>query len=340
MRESDAAWLVADIGGTNLRFAIASPGVDGRPALRQVRSLSAAAFNSLVHATRSYLQGLDVEVQGAVVSVAGRVIDGAVRMTNLPWTINAIELAHALSLHCVEIVNDLAAAAAALPVLRADEAQLLWSSDPLRPRAGTRRCAIIGAGTGLGIAGAMIEGMRVRVLDTEGGHAAYAPQTAQEEAIAQALGIRFGRVSWERVVSGPGLANIYRALAGTGPDDATPTPELIVASAQDGTDVRGSLAVGLFSQAPAAVAGDCVLMQGAWDGVYLMGELLQVTRPWLDHPAFRSRFTDKGPFADSMESVPVRLITHTQPVLMGAACIAMTKYERALSVAPAAEALI
>ena len=325
MRITEPDWLVADIGGTNIRFGIANAGPSGSPALRQVQSLRVSEFGSLTEAVGNYLLNVDEHVKGAVFGVAGRVVGGVAQMTNLAWTINASELAQALTLDHVEIINDLAAAAAALPAMNVEDAQLLWPcATPVR-NVGIRRCAIVGAGTGLGIASAQISDDSVRVLDTEGGHTAYAPQTAQENAMAQALYARLERVSWECVVSGPGLVNVYRALQDDGIDSLEPTPEQIISHAHNGSDRRSNLAVALFSQALAAVAGDCVLMHGAWDGIYLMGELLKSTRPWLEHPDFRSRFMDKGPFAGAMANVPVRLISHSQPVLLGAACIALTK---------------
>lgn len=179
----------------------------------------------------------------------------------------------------------------------------------------------------------------VRVLDTEGGHAAYAPQSTQEDAIASGTmhalraGFMGARRQWTRtheLVCGVGYRRGRRFDTSSGANRCR--------RAQWHRPAQWS-SLGIFQpSAGATVAGDRVLMQGAWDGIYLMGELLQATRPWIESKEFRVRFTDKEPFADAMSKVPVRLITHIQPVLLGAACIALARSTQTPSVATVAAA--
>lgn len=318
-------WLVVDLGGTNMRLALAEPGADGQPRLLHLQSHAAAGFASAAEACRAYLDSCGATVRHALLCVAGRVRGRRVQMTNLPWLVDADALQRELGLERVALLNDLAAAAHALPLLQEDEAPLLWpcaNADAAAPAA-RRRHAVVGAGTGLGIALALVEDGHVQVLDTEGGQAAYAPENEEEAAVAQALRRRFDRVSWERVASGPGLAHLYAALADDGAAGDGCAPEEIVRRAREGHDARAERALRLFAQALAAVAGDAALMLGAWDGVYLVGGLPQATRAWLADPAFRARFAAKGSFSQALAEVPVRLVTHAQPVLLGAARVAL-----------------
>lgn len=315
----EPCWLVADLGGTNLRLALTQPGAVGRPALRQVTAMRALDFKSFDAAARAYLDTQGERVQGAVISVAGRVVDQRVVMTNLAWTLDARQIAAALQLAQVHLINDLAAVAAAVPVFDAIDAPPLWQGG--ERAAGTaprQRCVVVGAGTGLGMAGVSLGGAETRVIDTEGGHAAFAPETELEEIVGRHLRERHGRVSWERVVSGPGLMNVHAALAHL--DGASvASPEELLAAARAGQDARSDAAVRVFAGALAAVLGDAVLMHGAWDGAWLVGGLPQAVRPWLDTPECRARFLGKGSFAEAMRAVPARLVQHHQPGLLGAA---------------------
>jgi glucokinase len=320
---AEPVWLVADLGGTNLRLALARRGPSDKPVLDQIKTVRTSDFDSLAQAAADYLAVTGAHAQGAVISVAGRVINNMVHMTNLPWMISATRLAAELDLAQVQLVNDLGAAAAALPALTDADAPQLWPCTALPGATRPYRCVVIGAGTGLGIAGALLKGDTVHVLDTEGGHAGYVPENAQEDAVLRDLRAQFGRVSWERIVSGPGLMNLYRHLPPDSGQPAYASAEDVLAAALETGPTRSLTAVHLFCDALAAVAGDAVLMQGAWDGVYLMGSLPQAARPWLARAQCHGRFMAKGPFAAAMAAVPVRLITHPQPVLLGAACLAL-----------------
>ncbi len=323
MTEAPLPHLVADIGGTNLRLALATRRADGGVALSQMQSRAAQAYSSFEEAARLYLQDLGQPVATAVISVAGRVLGQQVRMTNLGWTLDAAQLAQSLRLERVHLINDLGAAAAAVPALTPDDSTLLWGGAG-KPGA-EQRIVVVGAGTGLGVAGASLGEGLTRISDTEGGHIAFAPETEQEERIHQRLRQRYGRVSWERLISGPGLMNIYAALHDEGQAVAPLSPEQILAAHDDELAVG---AVNVFCQALAAALGDAVLMHGAWQGAYLVGSLPQAVLPWLTSEACRARFCAKGPFAEAVAAVPVRLVRHAQPGLLGAACIALSSASR------------
>ncbi len=320
---STETWLVADLGGTHLRLALTDTPGDGRPALRELRTYRVAEATSLAQAGSRYLLDTGARAAGAVVCAAGRVLARTITLTNLSWRVNGAELEQAWAMRHVAVVNDLAGAASALAWLDEAEAPPLWPVSQV-PNAAERRCVVVSPGTGLGVAAArLLAAAQVEVFDTEGGHAGFAAQSDIEWELARAMQQREGsHISWEHWVSGPGLSRIHQALvvrSGRAAwNSGGRTPEQIVAGAASG-DAACEQALKLFAQALAAVAGDCVLMHGAWHGVYLMGALVQALRAhWVDH-AFRARFADKGPFAQAMAQVPVRLVVHPHPVLLGAA---------------------
>lgn len=320
---STETWLVADLGGTHLRLALTDTPGAGRPNLRDLRTYRAIEAPSLAAAGSRYLLDTGARATGAVVCAAGRVVRRTVELTNLAWRVDGFELEQAWAMRRVDVVNDLAGAASALPWLDEAEAPLLWPVSSMSS-ADERRCVVVSPGTGLGVAAArLLPAAQVEVIDTEGGHAGFAAQSDIEWELARAMQQREGsHISWEHWVSGPGLSRIHHALmsrsGAASSDNSKRSPEQIVADAASG-DAVCAQALGLFAQALAAVAGDCVLMHGAWHGVYLMGGLVQALHARWAEDAFRARFTDKGPFAQAMAQVPMRLVMHPHPVLLGAA---------------------
>jgi glucokinase len=161
------------------------------------------------------------------------------------------------------------------------------------------------------------------VLDTEGGHAAFAPTTPEEREVLRLLADRFGRVSNERLVSGPGLLNVYGALCVI--DGAAPvltTPAAVSAAATQGANPQAQRAIELLAGLLGAIAGDLVMTYGAWDGVYVAGGLVTVLLPWLKHERFRARFESKGRISESMVTVPTVAVINEQAGLVGAGAIA------------------
>jgi glucokinase len=324
--DPDARWLLADLGGTNVRFALADPRA-ARP-LRDdsVHRYKVRDFARFSDAARRYAEdtGLALPAQ-AVIAAAGPVDAEGVRMTNHPWQLDRAGLAAALGLRRLRLVNDFVALAACVPLLTDDEVDALpGPARPSPPVPGMPRVAVvIGPGTGLGMAGLVLDGHgRTTVLPTEAGHAGIAPADGVEDQLLQRLRDRFGgRVSRERLISGPGLQLLHAVLHGDGEAASAPAPEAIVQAADAG-DAAAGRTLDRFCGLLADACGDMVLALGAWDGVWLAGSLPLSLRSRLDAPAFRQRFEAKGRFAEVIRRVPLRQILHPLPGLLGAAALA------------------
>ena len=317
--------LLADIGGTNVRFGLAHPLLPAPLDMSSIRAYRVADFASLADATRRYLgeTGLKQATMHAVFAVAGRVVNGAVRMTNHPWNVSADETRQQLGLRSLHLVNDFAALGMGLTLLSSQDLQAIGAPGP--PTIGSaaeQTFAVIGPGTGLGVGGLLIRNGIASVLQTEGGHAGFAPVTALEMEILQRLQTRFGRVSNERLISGEGLVNLHSTLGEIDAVAVQPlSPEDIIAGAD--SDAACARTVATFCDLYGAIAGDLVLAFGAWDGVYLAGGLTTALLPWLLRGGFRQRFEDKGRFATAMAHVATLSIAHPYAGLLGAAAIAM-----------------
>ncbi len=312
--------LVSDIGGTNARFALADGAFAGLICIDTVREYPVAAFASLADAGRQYLDEQGAVVDSAVFAVAGRVVDGEVQVTNHAWTITSEEVRRELGLQRVWLLNDFAAQAMAITRLGPDDVVAIGPGtlkpfDACQPRT----YAVIGPGTGLGVGGLMVRDGRCHPLETEGGHAGFAPGTAAELRLLECLARRFGRVSCERLVSGPGLTNLHAAVLEVhGETPQLLAPSQITSRAAAG-DTRCSEAIEMFCSAFGSMAGDLVLMHGAWDGVFLSGGLVPKMLGALQASPFRARFEDKGRFAASVSQVPCFAVVHPQAGLLGAA---------------------
>lgn len=324
MKGQSAHALLADIGGTNARFALAGPGASGPLLVDSIRSFPVAGHPSLEDLARHYLELVGIAVSSAVVAVAGPVEGDQVRMTNHPWVISRQELGAALGLESLTLVNDFGAQAMAVPWLQAQDlvaiGPLSWSA----PGTASQNYAVLGPGTGLGVAALIVRDGRHYPIATEGGHAGFAPRTPEETAILGYLSARYGRVSNERLVSGEGLVNLYRAqgaVAGESTAQGALQPADITARAAQG-DARSVHAVELFCAIFGAIAGDFALTFGAWDGVFLSGGMVPRLLKALQGPGFRQRFEDKGRYAAAMAGVPTLAVLHPYPGLLGAAAIA------------------
>lgn len=321
--------LLADIGGTHARFALADPAA-GSPLLHEtIGKYPVTAFPSLGEAAQRYLQDTGARVERGVFAVAARIEDGQARMTNHPWVVSRERLCRQLGLADALLVNDFTAQAMAVPLLRAGDFAVLGGAawDPARDR-GDRVQAVLGPGTGLGVGGLVARGDALYPLDTEGGHVSFAPGTPEEMAILERLSAHFGRVSNERLVCGPGLVNIHRALSEIAGDDPGPaTPGEITARARAG-DPRCMRAVDIFCAVFGAIAGDLVLTLGAWQGVFLTGGMVPTMLDELQHSGFRQRFEHKGRFSPTMARVPTVAVLHPEPGLLGAAAIGRGRFGR------------
>jgi glucokinase len=319
--------LVADIGGTWARFALAHREAGQAPELHAESRLPVAGHVSLIEAARHYLGRLDGTLprpSHAAFAVAGRVDGDAAAMTNHPWHIVAGDCRDALQLSHVRLLNDFTAQALAVPHIAAAECVRLGGPDHSPTEASEWTFAIVGPGTGLGVGALLRRSGEPFALASEGGHAAFAPKTARQRAVLEHLASRFPRVSYERLVSGSGLSNLHWALAHCAGVEAPEVlaPEKVTEQAKQG-DALAREALEVFCEVFGALAGDLVLTFGAWDGVYLSGGLVPLLLDELRSGPFRQAFEAKGRFSDAMASVPVRAVLHPQPGLLGAAALAL-----------------
>lgn len=314
--------LLADIGGTNARFALADPSAPMPLLDDSICSYAVDAFGSLADAARHYLDATGAQPDSAILAVAGRVEGDTARMTNHPWVVSRERVRQALALDSVALVNDFVAQSMAVRLLGAGDVVAIGAPAGLAPTGDTLTCAVLGPGTGLGIGALLVRAGRAWPLATEGGHASFAPGTPEEVAILERLSSYYGRVSNERLVSGGGLVNIHRALSEiAGLDPGPLQPEDITAGAARG-DRRCMRAIDVFCAVFGAIAGDLVLTLGAWDGVFLSGGLVPLLLPAIQHSGFRQRFEGKGRYAPAMARVPTLAVLHPQPGLLGCAALA------------------
>ncbi|QJA06461.1 ROK family protein [Thermosulfurimonas marina] len=294
--------LAADIGGTRSRLGLGT--LEGPFRLSRVEILENAAFRSPKTLLKRYLSTLSEVPEMGVLAVAGPVQGRRARLTNLGWKVDAGELERALGFPFF-LLNDLEAAAYGLFKVPASEVEKI---KPGRRRGAV--VAVLGVGTGLG------EALLVRhfplALASEGGHAEYPVDTEEEWGLYRFLKGRFGHVSLERVISGPGLSNVYAYFSGR-----ESSPEEILAAARKG-EREALSAVRLVVRALGREASSLVLKALALSGVYLLGGLAQALRPWLDRE-FEEAFLAKGRLRELLEKVPVYLVRHPSPALLGAA---------------------
>ncbi|MGO1069145.1 glucokinase [Lysobacter sp. CA199] len=325
--------LVSDIGGTNARFAMAELAQGAALMRDSVREYPAADFATAADAARHFLDELNQRADAAVFAVAGRVRLDEARITNHPWQIRASEIGTALGTQRVALINDFAAQAMAISRLRADDVVAIGSARwPGFDTRVAQTYAVIGPGTGLGVGGLLVRNGRCFPLETEGGHAGFAPSRPEDMRILECLMRRFGRVSCERLVSGPGLANLYASVCEVdGVAAESLSPAQINARAVAG-DARCQKAVDLFCAAFGSMAGDLVLTLGAWDGVFLAGGVVPKLLDALQSRGFRQTFEAKGRFSSAMAEVPSLAVVHACAGLLGAAAHAAETYDHATRV--------
>jgi glucokinase len=268
-------------------------------------------------------------VVAATLGIAGPVIRGRVSTTNLPWVVDAGEVARVLALHDVVLMNDLEALAWSLDLLTVEGLAKLAAG---RPMEGGNR-AIIAAGTGLGEATLTRSQERTEVLASEGGHADFAARSETEIALLRWITVRHGRASYERVLSGPGLHDVYRFLreAGRGDDPAWLAEEIrrsdpaaaISRAALEGRSRACAEALDLFVEVLGAEAGNLALRAMATGGVFLGGGIAPRILPWLERPPFLAAFRAKGRLRPLLEDVPVYVVLDERAGLIGAARRAM-----------------
>ena len=310
--------VVADIGGTNARFALAQVAAGRVVALGPETVLQTADHASFQLAWEAYGASLGRPLpREAGIAVATPVHGDVLKMTNNPWIIRPALIPEKLHLDRFVLVNDFGAVGHA--VAQVPPGDLHHLSGPDRAFGAEEIISIVGPGTGLGVACVIRRGARYEVIETEGGHLDFAPLDSLEDDILAFLRARFRRVSTERIVSGPGLANIHDALAACEGGTA-PSGDVVAlwTRAMAGTDSLAAAALDRFCLSLGAVAGDIALAQGA-SAVVIAGGLGLRLRDNLPRSGFAQRFAAKGRFEARMAQIPVKLITHPQPGLFGAA---------------------
>ena len=319
---NDKTLLVGDVGGTNARFAVARM-VDGRPVLEHHESFPAERHPTFLEGVRAFIDGCEVKPSGGVIAVAGPVTDGAIDLTNSPWRVSEAELG-TLGLQPVRLINDFEALAWGAPVVPDDQLESLGG-----PAQGDEDAAIavLGPGTGFGVSALVraAHGQQM-AMPSEGGHACFAPGDAVEDEILRILRRRYDRVSIERLICGPGLLNMHRALAEIeGRETHIDDPAEITREALEEANSPCGHTLARFCAILGAVAGDIALTTGARGGVYIAGGIVPRILPFIKASPFRERFERKGRFADYMAAIPTKVIMHKHAALLGSARVAFAE---------------
>jgi glucokinase len=317
---------VADIGGTHARFGFATLESGRVSGLSRPVTLITTDHASFETAWEEFGRRSGSDITGEIaISFAGPVDGDFLKLTNSPWVIRPSLLKQKLGVTRLTIINDFGAVAYAVSELGDDHFLHLFGSQRALPREGVT--SVIGPGTGLGVAQLLIAGESTHVIETEGGHIDFAPLDALEDKILADLRGKFRRVSVERLVSGSGLRNIYNSLAAIEGRPATQREDSALwSSALQATDTLAAAALDRFCLVLGAVAGDLALAQGA-DAVVVAGGLGWRLRDHLPGSGFEQRFIAKGRFERRMQNIPVKLIAHPEPGLLGAAVAFAREHE-------------
>lgn len=303
--------LLADIGGTNARFALLDGGKIG-----PVEHLKVADHPTVSDAISDFLsrQGAQKTTGAAILDVAGPIENNRVTLTNSPWTIDAAEIRQHFGFRAVHLLNDFEAQAWALPELGPDD---LVSVGGQRAADGAPM-AVLGPGTGLGAACFVPNGAAPVAIVTEAGHATLPASTEREARMIDQLRRRFGHVSIERALSGSGIENLYRALAEV---DGTAAPERdaaeITKAAQDGSCALCRETLDTFCGLLGAVCGNLALTFGARGGVYVAGGIVPRFVDHLKASEFRTRFESKGRFEAYLKPIPTLVVVKPDASFVG-----------------------
>ena len=319
---ADSCLLIGDIGGTNARFALAD---ERRPGYANVVTLQCADYDSADAAIRHYLRLVEAAAPEVIcLAVAGPVVEQRVRFTNNHWGMAAAELADGFAIDAVQLLNDFEAIAYSIPFLAADNCLPIGLPKPQPLDAERFTVGILGPGTGLGVVGLQKCGDLLLPIAGEAGHGGFAPESKVQMDLLGALRERYDRVSSERLLSGPGLENIYWALTRIRSEQRTQLSAADIFTAASGnSDALAAEAVAVFFELLGQFAGDLALTLGAMDGIYIAGGIVKRYPALLGNSRFRSGFEAKGRHRSLLERVPTQLILHDQPGLLGTAYCAL-----------------
>jgi glucokinase len=327
--------MVADIGGTHARFAL----LNGERIATQIQILSTADFKNLSEAIEAYLLPMGGRISNAVISIAAPLAGDRVKMTNADWDFSIQQtlsnLGRQIGLQSLRVMNDFEALALAVPTLLPDELVAIGHDLPLDT---TQLKAVLGPGTGLGMAGVMpmpLEPLMVaqsaapkwHAIPCEGGHASFAPNNSREAAILKAAWtIEPRHICWEDFLSGTGLPLLHLAVCSVdGFKGALRKPTEITQAAFTDNDAACLATLHIFCELLGSVAGDLALMVGARGGVYIKGgvldRVLEIEPDFLQRSRFRERFEAKGAYSAYLQTIPTWFITAQQLALRGCATL-------------------
>jgi glucokinase len=314
--------LAGDIGGTNARLAYFQP-QNGDLRLISESVFPSREFRDFGEIVCKFLKDSSTHPEVACFGIAGPVRNGRVATSNLPWTIEQARLAQQIHLPSTLLINDLEANAWGIGALSSSDFTAL---NQVPSAAGNQ--AVIAPGTGLGEAGLLWNGQRHEIFASEGGHADFAPQGELQIELLQFLAQRYGHVSYERILSGPGLVNVYEFLRARGGEEPEgfavqlshgDAAAVISRAALAGTNPLAEKALDLWISVYGAEAGNLALKTMATGGIFLGGGISPKILPKLAGPAFMKAFLDKGRLRPLLENISVQVITNDKAGLFGAA---------------------
>ncbi len=318
--------LIADIGGTNARFALTDRDTSTSiEPYRRTKTYSASDFNQLYDAIDHYLSINEIDrLLAIVVAIAGIVEDGRVELLNSHWSADSAELQRRYRVTHVNLLNDWEAIAYSLSQL--NDEQLIPLGGDWRWSGASRknfRVGAIGPGSGLGVAGLIRDQNQLTPIVTEGGHVGFAAESAFQTEILKFLqNTSQRRVSLERLLSGPGIENLYSAISHLDAQSSSQLSAREISEAANSGDAIANKTMSLFFEILGQVAGDTVLSLGGFDGVFIAGGICQKHSKQLQSSKFRQGFEHKGRYQQLMKKIPSWLITHDNPGLLGASVFA------------------
>jgi glucokinase len=311
MAASAEAVLLGDVGATNARFAVLVDGVLG-----PIKWIEVAHHPTFGEAIQHFVQSHPHkhQITRALLAVAGPVKDDRCEFTNCPWTVDSRNIRDRFGLQSVQLINDFEATALSLPHLAKQDLRSLGEGRGV-PGASM---VVLGPGSGLGVAGLVQNGIDHVVVPTEGGHATMPANSAREDAILDFLRQRFGHVSAERILSGPGIENLYEVIAALDGTAAPPSDAAqITVAALKGACPISREALEIFCAMLGAFAGNLALTYGARGGVYIAGGIAPRILEFMVNSEFRRRFEQKGRLAAYLKAIPTQVIVHPAATFLG-----------------------
>lgn len=319
--------LAGDIGGTKTNLGLFIRG-RRRPLLKVIESYSSRRAANLENIIKRFLEKHRISIFSACFGIAGPVVNGRCKTTNLPWDVSEARIKGRFRWERVRLINDLTATAQGIPLLNSRELVYL---NRARPRKG-QNLGLIAPGTGLGMALLIYQEDRYISVSSEGGHADFSPNNEDEVELWQYLHKRLGHVSLERVLSGPGLLNVYSWLKDSGQykeplwlarkiKEMDPA-RVIAEAAMNNKSPLCIKSLNMFVSVLGAVSGNLALTGMTTGGLYLGGGIPPKVLPVLKKGIFMKAFTNKGRFRNYLEKIPVRIILNDKAALLGAAFLA------------------